>query len=298
MFEDYKYYCYEMLLKDISYISDKFYIKITSIGESVLGKIIPMIIIGNGQKKIFINAGHHALEWITCPLLVQFVYDTLKSVKEKKRLATYNTKELLEKATFYIVPMVNPDGIEITTKGISKSDKLYSILTKYNNGKIFSNKWQSNINGVDLNHNYDAGFYESFLNDDIPKAPSGTKYPGIYPESEPEVKAICDLCRKVDFDLAIAYHTQGEVIYYDYNNIIPYNSYNIVKLLCGESGYLPDKTSGTASFGGFKDWFIKEFNKPAYTIEAGLGKNPLSMYQFEDIYNKNLPMILLSGFLA
>ena len=41
MFEDYKYYCYEMLLKDISYISDKFYIK--NVADTISSTILAFV---------------------------------------------------------------------------------------------------------------------------------------------------------------------------------------------------------------------------------------------------------------
>ena len=43
---------------------------------------------------------------------------------------------------------------------------------------------------------------------------------------------------------------------------------------------------------GYKDWFIKEYDRPGYTIEAGLGVNPLPMSQFETIYRANRPILL------
>ncbi len=31
------------------------------------------------------------------------------------------------------------------------------------------------------------------------------------------------------------------------------------------------------SYGGYKDWFIQDFNRPGYTLELGEGQNPLPM---------------------
>ena len=35
---------------------------------------------------------------------------------------------------------------------------------------------------------------------------------------------------------------------------------------------------------GFEDWFILEYDKPGYTIECGLGENPLPISEFDEIY--------------
>ena len=59
------------------------------------------------------------------------------------------------------------------------------------------------------------------------------------------------------------------------------------------SGYALDVPSLIATGGGFKDWFIKEFNRPAFTIEFGLGENPLPITEFEKIYKITKEMLIL-----
>ena len=56
-------------------------------------------------------------------------------------------------------------------------------------------------------------------------------------------------------------------------------------------------TPFNSSFAGFKDWFIQEFNKPGYTIEAGIGVNPLPISQFNEIYNDNIGILILGAIL-
>jgi g-D-glutamyl-meso-diaminopimelate peptidase len=58
------------------------------------------------------------------------------------------------------------------------------------------------------------------------------------------------------------------------------------------TGYALDETYGIASFAGYKDWFIQEYRRPGYTIEVGLGKNPLPISQFDKIYNDNIRLLL------
>lgn len=98
--------------------------------------------------------------------------------------------------------------------------------------------------------------------------------------------------------MAIALHSQGEEIFWQYGNIIPPRSETIAKVLAAASGYRLVDNSGLASHGGFKDWFIEYFNKPAYTVEIGKGKNPLPLSDFEDIFAKTLPMFALSTVIA
>ena len=63
------------------------------------------------------------------------------------------------------------------------------------------------------------------------------------------------------------------------------------------SGYTLTDVPYNSSFAGFKDWFIQKYNKPGYTIEAGIGENPLPITQFDEIYNDNLGILVLSALL-
>ena len=269
-------YCYAQLCSDL----DKLAVPYFEIGKSVEGRSLYMFKLGNGEKQIFFNGAHHGMEWLTAPVLMQFAFDFLNAVQKRTRLAGFNAFLLSEQITLHILPMVNPDGIEIAAKNPQKM-------------------WQSNAHGVDLNHNYDAGFEiykETEKKENI--LPGATRYSGAFPESEPEVQAVCQYVRKNPMDLCVALHSQGEVIYYEYFDSAPPCAKEICNALCALSGYLPDKTDRYSSYGGFKDWFVKEFQKPAFTFEIGKGKNPLPGYQFDRVYQKILPMLLLAGFLG
>lgn len=73
-------YTYDILQMNISAFSTVFpFIEIGSIGNSVLGKKIPYLRIGNGSKEIFYSASIHANEWITTPILMKFIENFAKS---------------------------------------------------------------------------------------------------------------------------------------------------------------------------------------------------------------------------
>ena len=76
--------------------------------------------------------------------------------------------------------------------------------------------------------------------------------------------------------MVIALHSLGEEIYYDFNNEIPSGALKLADEMAKASGYTVCRPSGTASFGGFKDWFISSFHKKGFTVEIGKGKNPLT----------------------
>lgn len=95
-----------------------------------------------------------------------------------------------------------------------------------------------------------------------------------------------------NFELILAYHTQGEVIYWKYLNYEPENSKRIAEYFGRVSGYAVEQTPIASGYAGYKDWFIESYDRPGYTIEAGLGINPLPMSQFEKIYRDNIGILL------
>ena len=69
----------------------------------------------------------------------------------------------------------------------------------------------------------------------------------------------------------------------------------IVLLL--QAGYSIEEVPYNSSFAGYKDWFIQDYNRPGFTIEAGLGENPLLISQFDEIYRDNLGILILGAVL-
>lgn len=78
--------------------------------------------------------------------------------------------------------------------------------------QTFQKNWQANIKGVDLNHNYNASWYESKIAEESygVYGPGPTRYGGPYPESEPESRSVADFTRNHNFRLILAYHSQGK----------------------------------------------------------------------------------------
>ena len=188
-----------------------------------------------------------------------------------------------------------PDGVEISLYG-PKEDNLKFFDKKSLENKDFFKSWQANAHGIDLNHNYNAGWkelHELEIKNGI-KKPCVTRYGGEMPESEPETIAITNYCRNNFFTYAIAFHSQGEEIYWDYGNEKLSFSENFAKIFAISSGYIMSQPEGLAVGGGFKDWFIKEIKRPAFTVELGKGKNPLPICIFEKVYNKILNALYTS----
>jgi len=115
------------------------------------------------------------------------------------------------------------------------------------------------------------------------------------PLTEPESLALYNFTLFHNFRLMITYHTQGKEIYWNFQNYAPEEAEKIGKLFATASGYILTNPEFNSSFAGYKDWFLQEYRKPGYTIEAGLGINPLPISQFNEIYNNNIEILVLGA---
>ncbi|MDR0914830.1 MAG: peptidoglycan-binding protein [Oscillospiraceae bacterium] len=292
-------YTYDIMERDIEGLKTRYpFIETGVAGQSVLGRNLYYLRIGTGSNPVFFNAAHHGLEWITTPLLMKFAEQFARAYVLGQNIGGYNAFNIYNNSSIYIMPMVNPDGVDLVLNGLKTDNPYYSRLISWNKGSTnFSKNWQANIRGVDLNHNYDALWqeYKEIADAAGITSPGPTRYPGEQPISEPETQAVERFTKKHNFKLVIAYHTQGEVIYWNFQNRAPAEAKQIGQTMSLISGYALDNATGMASYSGYKDWFIQDFGRPGYTVEAGLGTNPLPISQFDSIYSKNLSLLLYAA---
>ena len=284
------YYTYDLLKNDIYFLKYQYdFFEINNVGKSTLGENIIFIKLGKGNKKLFINASHHANEWMTSLIIMIFIEKYLKLYKNKEIYKGYNIEELWNNVSLFIIPMVNPDGVNLCLKNKKIiNNKLYrEIWINYFNEL---NKWKSNIRGVDLNLNYPAGWNQALKNK-LKKGinkPGPRDYVGPNPVSEIETKNIINFTKLFNFDMTISLHSQGKEIYWNYLNYKINKSYEIGKKFEKISGYKLTRPKFNSSFAGYKDWFIENYRKPGYTIEIGKGTEgeSLSIEKTEEIYNE------------
>ena len=274
------------------------FLNMGSIGVSRFGKTIPYVIIGRGSKQIFYNASFHANEWITSVLLMKFIEDFCYAYKTDSNIYEYSARSVFEQVSLYLVPMVNPDGVDLVTGNISSSSSLYqtakTIASSFPNIP-FPDGWKANLEGVDLNLQFPAAWEQArqikFAQGFTKPAPRD--YVGSAPLVAPEARAVYDFTLQHNFSLIQAYHSQGQVIYWKFLNFNPPNAEQIGKQFSASSGYSLEDTPYLSSFAGYKDWFIQNYNLPGYTIEVGLGENPLPISQFDTIYQDILGILVL-----
>ena len=279
------------------------FIEIASIGRSILSKPLPIIKIGTGSKEVFYSASFHANEWICSPLVIKFLADYCYCYVNNLQIFGVNARNIYNYCTIYIIPMVNPDGVDLVTGEISPNSSLYTntelISNNYPNIP-FPDGWKSNIRGVDLNLQFPAGweqarqikFSQGFT------SPAPRDFVGFGPLTEPESLAVYNFTLQHNFSLVITFHTQGKVIFWQFQNYNPPRALFIGNEFSRVSGYSLEETPFNSSFAGYKDWFIQDYNKPGYTVEVGEGQNPLPISQFDTIYNDILGIFVLSAILV
>ena len=278
------------------------FLTLSEIGRSVMGKPLYTLRFGEGDTQVIYNAAHHANEWITTPLLLQFLENLCAAYVAGDGLAGYSAAELYERVTLTLVPMVNPDGVDLVV-GELTGGSFYETARRYAAAYPqipFPAGWKANIQGVDLNLQYPAEWAQAR---EVKFAQGYTRpgprdYVGTAALSAPESRAMYELTQAVSPALTLSYHTQGEVIYWKFLDYLPPRSEEIGRRFSQVSGYALEETPYASGFAGYKDWFIQDFNRPGYTIEAGLGVNPLPITQLPQIYRDNLGILVLGMALA
>ncbi|KAB2950944.1 LysM peptidoglycan-binding domain-containing protein [Heliorestis acidaminivorans] len=282
-------YDYRAMMEDLQRLKNVYpFIVNETIGRSVMGKVIPEIRVGVGETRVHFNGSFHAQEWITTPILMQTLNEYLLALTNRRPIRGRVMAPFYENVMLSIVPMVNPDGVDLVIRGAPPEEPYRSFVLSVNQGRTDFSNWRANIRGVDLNNQYPALWQREAVRK--PQAPAPTDFPGTAPLTEPESIAMAQLAERRDFDRVLAYHTQGKVIYWGFQGLEPPESELLVNEFFRVSGYVPIRY--VDSYAGYKDWFIQQWRRPGFTVELGRGVNPLPLTQFNEIYEESLGIFL------
>ncbi len=140
------------------------FLNVQIVGNSVLGKPIYVVKLGNGPKSVFYSASIHANEWITSVVLMKFIEDYAKAYINNSNLYNRSIRNLFNTCSIFIMPMVNPDGVDLVTNNLSINSNAYisakNIASSFSNIP-FPSGWKANIRGVDLNLQFPAGWEQA-----------------------------------------------------------------------------------------------------------------------------------------
>ena len=252
------------------------------IGRSALGRCIYAVFVGSGGGPVGIaQYSMHAREYITAYLALE------------------HARRGVKRGGAWIVPLVNPDGAELSEKGLQSiaSEARRRELVRINFGSEDFSLWKANAQGVDLNVNFPARWGTGEGNVTAP-APHGCI--GCRPLSAPESRALAGFTLEVNPSYTVSWHTKGEVIYWRFHQprARATRDRQLARILSRSTGYPLDEAPLSA--GGYKDWCVETLHIPAFTVEAGrdAATHPLAREELPDIVNKNLDALfaLSEGF--
>ena len=244
---------------------------ITSIGKTYEGRELWMVKLSDNvnqeenEPQILFMGAHHGNEKPSYEVLIFFIQFIVDHYENK----TSNVQEVINNTELYILPMVNPDGVEANTRK--------NCAPNY--GPFGLQKKVTSI-GVDLNRNYNYKWFYYFLNPwRYYRATSLTDRSNVYrgesPFCENETQAIKFFIETHHIIISLSYHTSGELILYPWGytqnppndklvfvsigeNISKFNNYTLAQ---GIELY--------PTLGDFDDWGYGDHGIFSYTIELG-----------------------------
>lgn len=259
---------FDSLLGTITALKNQFpdIIKIYTAGYSESGKEILMYTLGNGNKKALITGAIHAREHITTKYLLKVTEDYCNAYYGATGYyGNFDIYNLLNEYTLYIIPCINPDGLEIILSNDSPEKNVrVSKLSEY----------KANKNGVDLNRNFPIAW--EYINNGV-TVPADFYFKGYESGSAKETQVLMGLCFENDFSFMISVHIKGNCIFWGdtyktHNNSI-YKAF--AEDICNASGLLMTTPTKKAKDygGGFENWFRHQFDRPGVCIELCDNKN-------------------------
>ena len=276
-FENKKYLDYKrpldhsLMMEYVNEFSERYpFLSITSLGESILGKSIPIITLGQGDTSVLYVGAHGGTEWITSIALLRFINEYSELYKNKRTVFSFDVEYLYSSKSIHVVPMLNPDGVDYQINGITNDNVIYDRVMKMNGNSEDFSTWQANARGVDLRYNYNSGFSEHKkveLESGL-SCGASEKFSGNMPESEPEVALLCNYLRfNENVKGIIGFITQKNEIYYpsDSDDI---RSKKIGAALSRMSGYKPASDNGIERHGGFCDWCASALGRYAFSVSC------------------------------
>ena len=276
------------------------FIRTETLTTTAFQRPVTAMVMGQGDRHVIFTAAHHANEWITALILLKFAEELARAIDSGGKLFGVPSQTLYRYSTIHLIPMVDPDGVDLVTGAISPGSPQYAQARELadNYPQIpFPEGWKANLLGVDLNLQYPAGWLEAReikFSQGFTR-PGPRDYVGRFPLSQAESQALAEYTQTVDPALVLAFHSQGEEIYWKFRDYEIPGARELGEEFARLSGYALTDTPYNSAFAGYKDWFIQQFRRPGYTIEVGKGTSPLPIEDFPKIYRDNLGILVTAA---
>ncbi|MFC0213901.1 M14 family zinc carboxypeptidase [Paenibacillus chartarius] len=289
--DPYQVYTYERMLEHTDRLAAAYpdLIRNQSIGTTAFGREIRAVKLGKGEATILIDGSQHAREWMGTNLIMYMIDRYAYAYENNMKYDNYIVRELLDRCTIWFVPMVNPDGVTLQQQGLAAFPPSYHAdLLRMNGNSSNFKQWKANAQGIDINRQYPA-MWDYIRNS--PQYPTFKNYKGSAPAETAEAKSMIGFTYAIDPEIALSYHTSGEVLYWHFftKPEVLDRDKRMADAITGMTGYSQVKPEQYPSGGGYTDWFIAGFDRPGFTAELGpyQEETELPLWTFTGIWKEN-----------
>ena len=270
--------------------------KVVVLGTSLEGRNISALRVSDNaaadepEPALLVLGCHHAREWISVEVPLLFARHLLESYDRDP-----DVRGLVDGSEIWIVPLVNPDGLEYTIHAY----RYWRKNRRLNPDGSF---------GIDLNRNY--AYAWGYDDAGSSPTPASDVYRGGAPFSEPETGAVRDLFLRRDVRALVSYHSYSQVILYPWGFAdaatekeaeLDRLAAKMSDLMRAVDGRIYDYGRAASALyvtnGDTTDWAYAMAGIPAFTIELppvdilrGGFFNPET--DIEPVFRENLPALL------
>ena len=298
-------YTYDMVMRDMFFLKQRYpdLCEIIKLGTTADGSDIIDVAVGSktASKNVIIQYSMHAREYINTLLGMKQLEELLKGMQSGTEYNGITYSALLQDVRLHIIPLMNPDGVTISQLGFdginnetirADLNKIWATDNEAGRGDVnlaaYTSLWKANALGVDLNRNYDTLWEDAGVGGTT--EPSSARYPGPSAHSEKETVALLALEEAVNCSAQIAYHSEGDLIFWNYGveGDLYAKDEQLALTVGAVTGYpLESTVTSNQSTSGCSDYFIRELGVPSITIETGTGDCPIGIDQWDAIWAAN-----------
>lgn len=247
-------------------------------------KISDNVFVDEDEPEVLVMALHHAREWVSSELVTELIRNITSQYGVDDRISW-----LVDNRELWIIPIVNPDGLEYALN----VDSMWRKNRRLN--------WDGSY-GVDLNRNYNGSENGDPLGAwggvGASHTPSNSVYCGEFAFSEPETVAIRDLTYARDFQIAFDIHSYSEMVMWPwgYTTNRTADDASMVRIgteLAAINGYTAAQSVGLyPTTGDSLDWLYGGAHVYPFLFEIGTEFQPDWESEVWGIINENMPALI------
>ena len=260
---------YDVLLEDVAALEKAYpdLISTFTVGTTLEGREIPAFTFGRGERVIFYGASIHASEYVTTNFILEMVDRYAAGYyADRAEDGFLSYRELLDSVTFYVIPEINPDGVNIVQNGARACTVNIKKYDKQGATGVY--QYKANANGVDLNRNFPYKWTPELYNRIDHRC--WRYFCGFEANSEPEVRAMVTMAANIPFEMFADFHKFGEEFFWvdsdSEDHIGRYGT--IAERLARETGFALHEVEDISDFGGSCSNYMRNvYDRFSMTVE-------------------------------